>query len=107
FFQAEDGIRDFHVTGVQTCALPICYPDIEHHGAKDGVTGSCHQLHMDASHSLLVDCGLFQGNETSSDGRAATERLDIEFSLATEIGRASCREWMWDRDVAVGSSEGV
>src|SRR5690606_40085941 len=22
FFQAEDGIRDFHVTGVQTCALP-------------------------------------------------------------------------------------
>jgi len=61
----------------------VRYPDIEHHGAKDGVTGSCHQLHMDASHSLLVDCGLFQGNETSSDGRAATERLDIEFSLAT------------------------
>src|SRR5690606_40673049 len=23
FVQAEDGIRDFHVTGVQTCALPI------------------------------------------------------------------------------------
>src|SRR6266700_4944882 len=23
FFQAEDGIRDFHVTGVKTCALPI------------------------------------------------------------------------------------
>src|SRR5690606_39561003 len=26
FFQAEDGIRDFHVTGVQTCALPIYLP---------------------------------------------------------------------------------
>ena len=28
FFQAEDGIRDYKVTGVQTCALPIykiCY----------------------------------------------------------------------------------
>src|SRR3712207_8148633 len=24
FFQAEDGIRDIGVTGVQTCALPIC-----------------------------------------------------------------------------------
>ena len=24
FFQAEDGIRDDLVTGVQTCALPIC-----------------------------------------------------------------------------------
>src|SRR5690606_40122317 len=27
FFQAEDGIRDFHVTGVQTCALPILVSD--------------------------------------------------------------------------------
>src|SRR5207302_7376983 len=27
FFQAEDGIRDFHVTGVQTCALPILPTD--------------------------------------------------------------------------------
>src|SRR2546427_3528821 len=26
FFQAEDGIRDLTVTGVQTCALPICTP---------------------------------------------------------------------------------
>src|SRR5207253_7589817 len=25
FFQAEDGIRDGHVTGVQTCALPISW----------------------------------------------------------------------------------
>src|SRR5690606_458972 len=30
FFQAEDGIRDFHVTGVQTCALPILLsPEVE------------------------------------------------------------------------------
>src|SRR5690606_36209903 len=28
FFQAEDGIRDFHVTGVQTCALPIYDPGV-------------------------------------------------------------------------------
>src|SRR5690625_942175 len=27
FFQAEDGIRVGHVTGVQTCALPICIRD--------------------------------------------------------------------------------
>src|SRR5205807_6193734 len=26
FFQAEDGIRDYKVTGVQTCALPISRP---------------------------------------------------------------------------------
>src|SRR5437660_9787401 len=29
FFQAEDGIRDGHVTGVQTCALPILTPEVE------------------------------------------------------------------------------
>src|SRR2546422_6199145 len=29
FFQAEDGIRDVAVTGVQTCALPICEGDRE------------------------------------------------------------------------------
>src|SRR3712207_3552956 len=28
FFQAEDGIRDIGVTGVQTCALPICSPSV-------------------------------------------------------------------------------
>src|SRR5690606_4404425 len=38
FFQAEDGIRDFHVTGVQTCALPISEKDtvewVENKGAN-------------------------------------------------------------------------
>src|SRR5256885_7291223 len=33
FFQAEDGIRDYKVTGVQTCALPIS--PAEHHAAHD------------------------------------------------------------------------
>src|SRR2546430_13318240 len=29
FFQAEDGIRDLTVTGVQTCALPISYESVQ------------------------------------------------------------------------------
>src|SRR5439155_11675851 len=40
FFQAEDGIRDGHVTGVQTCALPISSFVCRHRGGplamKDG-----------------------------------------------------------------------
>src|SRR5690606_29036355 len=44
FFQAEDGIRDFHVTGVQTCALPI-YSQLElaHHLERTlrRAVGSC------------------------------------------------------------------
>src|SRR2546430_3695986 len=31
FFQAEDGIRYLTVTGVQTCALPICFGDPREH----------------------------------------------------------------------------
>lgn len=31
------------------------YPYILHHGANAGVTGPCHQLQIDAQHSLLVD----------------------------------------------------
>lgn len=59
------------------------YPTIEHHGAKDGVTGSCHQLRMDASVSVLVDCGLFQGNDASLPEGPGADRLAIEFPLDT------------------------
>src|SRR5256885_3502421 len=38
FFQAEDGIRDYKVTGVQTCALPIW--SVLLRGAAPGVTGT-------------------------------------------------------------------
>lgn len=41
------------------------YPQFLHHGAADGVTGSCHRyIASDALH-VLVDCGLFQGREAS------------------------------------------
>ena len=58
------------------------YPLITHHGATQGVTGSCHQLWLDAQTSLLVDCGLFQGAESSGQG-ADARHLAIEFSLDT------------------------
>jgi len=56
------------------------YPYIEHHGAVNGVTGSCHQLHLTPEASVLIDCGLFQGDESSSRGRGAGD-LSIEFAL--------------------------
>lgn len=59
------------------------YPDILHHGAKDGVTGSCHQLLMDAEHSLLIDCSLFQNAETSPEGKSGAGQLATEFPLDT------------------------
>jgi len=52
-----------------------------HHGAVRGVTGSCHQLTLPGGASVLVDCGLFQGAETSPDG-AGPGRLEVTFPLA-------------------------
>lgn len=37
--------------------------DIIHHGAYDGVTGSCHELVVSDQRSVLIDCGLFQGED--------------------------------------------
>ncbi len=59
------------------------YPQITHHGAVNGVTGSCHELHADAANSYLIDCGLFQGADVSSDGRAGQGSLEIDFPLGT------------------------
>ena len=60
FFQAEDGIRDYDVTGVQTCALPIWtsyhnidsleFEDFDHGTAMEQITG------QDASTISIVLC---------------------------------------------------
>ncbi|MBF0290441.1 MAG: MBL fold metallo-hydrolase, partial [SAR324 cluster bacterium] len=55
---------------------------IEHHGAVDGVTGSCHQLFWNnGQDSFLVDCGLFQGAEVSPQGNEF-EQLKIHFDIS-------------------------
>src|SRR5260370_13271284 len=85
FFQAEDGIRDSSVTGVQTCALPIL--------------GLLHRLHEQGHTIILI----------THDAKVAAEAerlIQITDGLITadsgakirpvnplkKIGRASCRE---------------
>src|SRR5256885_3660495 len=57
FFQAEDGIRDYKVTGVQTCALPICVQSGFHgeHMARSYLVGEIHAdwLDEDAGEDLI------------------------------------------------------
>lgn len=48
--------------------------EIIHHGGRHGVTGSCHELRLGDDFGLLVDCGLFQGEEERSPA--------IEFPVA-------------------------
>ena len=55
--------------------------NVLHHGAVNGVTGSCHQLKLASKHSssysVLIDCGLFQGDE-----KAGSSALDDASELA-------------------------
>src|SRR5919202_6739639 len=67
FFQAEDGIRDHCVTGVQTCALPIW---------------RCEGGAMAAR----------SGRRRWQRSLAALAVAEIMAGLGGEIGRASCRE---------------
>ncbi|AOY87142.1 MBL fold hydrolase [Marinobacter salinus] len=57
--------------------------EISHHGATTGVTGSCHELTLGSgsnSSGILIDCGLFQGQE---EGRGANASdLSIDFPLS-------------------------
>ena len=58
---------------------------IQHHGAVNGVTGSCHQLHIDEQNSVLIDCGLFQGAEQGKNNGAENneKHLAIDFDIST------------------------
>src|SRR5690606_39357770 len=86
FFQAEDGIRDFHVTGVQTCALPILFDELHDLGEYDAAWPEL-ERGMRAKRATLQ-------YDVAEDLRlleAIRDRCDAE------IGRASCREGGEDR----------
>ena len=52
--------------------------EIKHHGAVTGVTGSCHELLVGRS-GILIDCGLFQGDDSSNGANASD--LSIDFPI--------------------------
>src|SRR5205809_1445697 len=84
FFQAEDGIRDVAVTGVQTCALPISFYKPPDDGNFYHVI--CKLVYYPQSSENLA-------SSPSSD----EEEYDYEFfhqgyHITCKIGRASCRE---------------
>src|SRR3712207_9573186 len=76
FFQAEDGIRDIGVTGVQTCALPIS-GRVGGHGLDPSPSAAGGSLSSSASGS---------GHTPASRPSASSPRAS-----RLEIGRASCR----------------
>src|SRR5690625_5714602 len=80
FFQAEDGIRDGHVTGVQTCALPIFArtrgaDDGEHPGALGRISAQADALEGVADTLLLV----LKTDRAAEDHRSEERRVGEEW----------------------------
>src|SRR5256885_4604014 len=84
FFQAEDGIRDYKVTGVQTCALPIFDGVVD-----EGKRAFCRSLFILRdyrpnpqlpSRLILLDVGqvLFRDRKVDVDGRSEERRVGKE-----------------------------
>src|SRR5438309_6512137 len=81
FFQAEDGIRDGTVTGVQTCALPIL--------RVSGILRPEGTAVRDDAQSAV---SFFQRETSRGLQPSALRHSRAEGLRAVEIGRASCRE---------------
>src|SRR5690606_39891787 len=88
FFQAEDGIRDFHVTRVQTCALPIFGGGLGRRRSWGSRLGG--GLWRWVGRGL----GARRGRIGSSLGLLSHARVVAAsyHGRGQEIGRASCRE---------------
>src|SRR5207248_7935568 len=99
FFQAEDGIRDRTVTGVQTCALPIWVGS--YHSRSAGPTGPSTTVRTAAR---AMGSGPGGGGSGRRPPRQIGRRVDAPAAgqLGVEIGRASCREGGW-RGVRAGA----
>src|SRR6266487_6316206 len=71
FFQAEDGIRDGRVTGVQTCALPICKDLLRRHSLASG-PGGCKSCRVESGTQIgqIMLIGIsFDRSELSVEGK--------------------------------------
>src|SRR5690606_40486670 len=92
--QAEDGIRDFHVTGVQTCALPISAT-----GRLSSINPNLQNIPIRTARGREIRKAFVPRDEDhvllSADYSQIELRLMAAFSgdeSMLEIGRASCRE---------------
>src|SRR5690606_40532948 len=76
FFQAEDGIRDFHVTGVQTCALPIFDPIAELKRTEDAPSADEARAEDSTGDSPAEEASTGDATEASDSGSAHPEDDD-------------------------------
>src|SRR5436309_11094197 len=105
FFQAEDGIRDFHVTGVQTCALPISEKErilpVDTVADGEPVAWGLERLRGRLA-PMLTEAGgerLVAALDGDTVARAVNEVEQLVRSEERRVGKG-CRSGWWPDDVA-------
>src|SRR5437763_3879585 len=98
FFQAEDGIRDTSVTGVQTCALPISCED---HAVLLEVRGEPYRF----LRGRRGDHGFGPIGERRDDGGRGAQRVDDDHAPAGEIPRDEAERREVDVDLHAGGGD--
>src|SRR5204863_630672 len=101
FFQAEDGIRDLYVTGVQTCALPI-FPDAAEVRARATAAATLAVNAMGAIDTAIQNLASAIASPGSADTEARAQALRdalLDASWRSEERRVGkeCRS-RWSRD---------
>src|SRR5207248_5023478 len=101
FFQADDGIRDRTVTGVQTCAFRsgrmreyTCSTEVEGSGPR------AYCAFTASSETSIASGGSWRKRSMPRRIKSST-RSGVRL-LLKEIGRASCRERVWSAGVGCG-----
>src|SRR5256885_8915144 len=106
FFQAEDGIRDYKVTGVQTCALPICRAFAAQwaeaiftaHGSRESaqafyadIKGQAQRLGRRPQDIVILPGISAAIGSTEYEARQVWEELDSLTSIEVGLARLSAR----------------
>src|SRR5262249_56156232 len=101
--QAEDGIRDWSVTGVQTCALPIC--SVPHLATRPSAVNNGPSMIQGTRPAAEDNPVVIEvpANDSDPNNNLNSSSVTIASGPANgaEIGRASCRESGWSGEGTV------
>src|SRR5438552_11160068 len=112
FFQAEDGIRDDLVTGVQTCALPICNGgfalrgDVVASGAAAEGKAAVTSARTLGDSALVVhahaQAAARERKRARDTGDAGADDRDVDFTLRARVDRA---RWLVEPEWCVHAAD--
>src|SRR5207249_5186459 len=91
FFQADDGIRDRNVTGVQTCALPISVQPASRPTVAKTANANLARIWTSGSRPAQKGPNFWRADQTAREPAIRGPRTRRRQCPVAQIGRAACR----------------